>query len=119
MLRSVLALLCACAGASALQVRPVLSRGGVVSMQFGKRNNSPKSGGKKGGEFYDSGAEAQDNRFSGWSADSQLGNADNGGAENDLATEGGIYYLAVVPFLLFALLYLTGNVGSSYTNGNF
>lgn len=110
---------CAAAAASALQVRPVVQhRAAAPAMQFGKRN-SPKPKGKSGGDFYDSGNEAQDNRFSGWTADSQYGNADNGGAENDLATEGGIYYLAVVPFLLFVLLYATGNLGSSYTNGNF
>lgn len=39
---------------------------------------------------------------------------------NDLANSGGILYLATVPFLAFALFYLSGSIGSPYsTGGNF
>lgn len=43
--------------------------------------------------------------------------AENG--EVDLANVGGVYYLAFVPFLLFAISYLFGAVGSPYSRGNF
>jgi len=42
-------------------------------------------------------------------------NADGG----DLANTGGVIYLATVPFLLFALFYLFGAIGSPYSRGNF
>lgn len=35
----------------------------------------------------------------------------------DLATVGGVYYLATVPFLLFFVAYIFGGVGSPYGNG--
>ena len=35
----------------------------------------------------------------------------------DLATVGGIYYLATVPFLLFFLAYVFGGIGSPYGGG--
>merc|ERR1711990_16175 len=47
---------------------------------------------------------------------------DSGFAANgeDLATVGGIYYLATVPFILFFILYVFGNIDSPYgAGGNF
>lgn len=44
---------------------------------------------------------------------------DSGFAANgeDLATVGGVYYLAFVPFLLFGIAYLFGSIGSPYGGG--
>merc|ERR1719478_87881 len=35
----------------------------------------------------------------------------------DLATVGGVYYLATVPFLLFFIAYIFGGIGSPYSGG--
>ena len=48
------------------------------------------------------------------SAQEAAGFDENG---NDLANSGGIIYLATVPFLLFALSYLGGALGSPYKGG--
>ena len=48
------------------------------------------------------------------SAEEAAGFDENG---NDLANSGGIIYLATVPFLLFALSYLGGALGSPYKGG--
>jgi hypothetical protein len=46
----------------------------------------------------------------------RAGFSENG---RDLATDGLYIYAAFIPFLLFAFLYATGNVGDAYGNGNF
>ena len=102
------------AGASAFtppapSERP-LSRRAVINpaMQFDflKKKDAPaaappkKGRGKKGGDFFDDERDTTNQQV--WNPQY----ADNG--ERDLATEGGIYYVAFVPFLLFGLGYLFG-----------
>ena len=109
-----LALLLALSSAAALRLPATAQPRAAVSMQFGrKKPSAPK--GRPRGEFYDDEVDTTSRPM--WTADSQYGNTDNG--DSDLATEGGIYYLAVVPFLLFALAYATGNLGNAYSNGNY
>jgi hypothetical protein len=99
--------------ASARPAAVQVHRSAAPSMQFfnPKKNPARDAKGKPKGEFFDDEFDSRGNKV--WQPDF----ADNG--ERDLATEGAGLYVAFIPFLLFALAYLGGAVGSPYSKGNF
>ena len=108
----------ALSGADAFAMAPArpavqVQRSATPSMQFFNPKKDPPrdAKGRPKGEFFDDEFDSRGNKV--WQPDF----ADNG--ERDLATEGAGLYVAFVPFLLFALAYLGGAVGSPYGKGNF
>ena len=95
-----------------------MRRSATPAMQFfnPKKDAAPpkpakRGRGRGGGDFFDD--ERDTVSRDAWTPDY----AENG--EVDLANVGGVYYLAFIPFLLFALAYLFGAIGSPYGRGNF
>ena len=114
------ALLCGADAFSMVGARPALAvnRAAPVDMQFfnPKKDAAPPKDAKKskrggGRDFYDDEKTSYNTNL--W----QPNFVENG--EEDLATVGGVYYLAFVPFLLFGISYLFGAIGSPYGKGNF
>ena len=88
-----------------VHVRPAalsLRSAASPTMQFWKKDSgaAPKQQQRRSGEFFDDEYDSYNTQP--WSPDF----AENG--EVDLANVGGVYYLALVPFVLFFLSYAFG-----------
>ena len=81
---------------------------------FAKDDSAPAKPAKRargGGAFFDDSQDGYRNAPRNYDMDA----AENG--EVDLANVGGVYYLAFIPFLLFAFSYLGGAMSSPYSKG--
>jgi hypothetical protein len=66
-------------------------------------------GGRRGGDFFDDERDTVSREP--WMPEF----VENG--EEDLATVGGVYYLALVPFVLFFISYVAGGISGPYSSG--
>ena len=104
--------------------QPALLRGAragapVMQFNFGKKKEEPPAKKSKSGGFKFGGSGFFDDEVDTVTRPEYVPNFVEQSEENDLATEGLVYYAAFIPILLFFFAYSNGIFSFGYSKGNF